>query len=280
MTQNSVVTTSSLTLHLVSDATGGTLQSLAEAALAQFEGTEVRQKLWPSIRTQSQLERVLKDLESNPGPVFYTLVEHTHIEKLEATCADLKLPCISVMGPFMKILGDAFQQTPRCKPGLQHVLDEAYFRRIEAIDFAMSFDDGQSLEGIETAEVILVGVSRTSKTPTCVYLARHGIRAANIPLVPHQDFPSHVLGLTSPLFVGLTESPDRLIQLRSSRLKIDQKQGVLSQNAYIDPEKVEEEVQKANRFIRQQGWPLLDVTRRSVEETAAEIMVLLQNRKS
>ncbi len=265
----------SVYIHLVSDATGGTLQGLAEAAISQFHIEKVHQKLWPQVRSEKQLDRVIKSLEENGGIIFYTLMDNSLILRLEEACHALGLQCVAVMSPIINGLSSYLQQEPMLRPGLQHKLDELYFERMEAIDFAMGFDDGQSLDGIESADVILVGVSRTSKTPTCIYLARHGIRAANIPLVPEVPFPNHILLLERPMFVGLTESADRLIQLRTSRLKIDDRNHH-PRSHYIDPEKVEEEVMWAKKFFRSHGWPIIDVTKRSVEETAAEIMVLLQ----
>lgn len=267
-----------VTIHLVSDATGATLQGLAEACLAQFDGIHPIRKLWPLVRSERQLDRVIKDIEDSPGPVLYTLMEDKLVDPLKEACAKINVPCIAVMTPLVKELSDYLGIKSKNVPGLQHILDDTYFKRMDAIDFAMGFDDGQSLNGIETAEVILVGVSRTSKTPTCIYLARQGIRAANIPLVPGVPFPDHVLDLKKPLFVGLTESPDRLLQLRTARLKIDQKHLGQVSNSYIDPEAIEQEVGDSRKFFREQGWPIIDVTKRSVEETAAEVMVLLQRR--
>ncbi len=266
-------------IHLISDATGATLQGMAAAAMSQYKDVTMVERLWPLVRTQKQLERALHDIELHQGPVLFTLFNDELSEKLREFCAARKLPCIPVMDPILEGLSAYFGQKPRNVPGLQHILDDLYFKRIDALDFAMGFDDGQNYEGLETADVILVGVSRTSKTPTCIYLARQGIRAANIPLVPEVSIPSHILALKQPLFVGLTESPDRLIQLRASRLKVDRRQENLFNNSYIDPEKVEEEVKDARKFFREQGWPIIDVTKRSVEETSAEIMFLLQRRR-
>lgn len=269
------------TVHLISDSTGGTLQGLAEAAFSQFPEAELVQKLWPQVRSGPQLERILSAIESGgPAIVLYTLVDRALVAHLQQGCARSGIRAIAVMAPLLQGLSEVLGAEPIGRPGLQHRLDDQYFSRIEAIDFAMSFDDGQNYEGIDTAEVILVGVSRTSKTPTCVYLARQGIRAANIPLVPGVAIPDTILNLTRPLFVGLTESPDRLIELRSSRLKVDQAKTGLISNSYVDPELVEEEVRAARRFFRERKWPVIDVTKRSVEETAAEIIVLLQNREN
>jgi regulator of PEP synthase PpsR (kinase-PPPase family) len=231
------------------------------------------------IRSERQLARVLEDIEAAPGPVLFTLVD-AHLRKmLTSFCDEHGLPCVSVLDPMLKAMALYTGLPTKGIPGLQHTLDENYFRRIEAVDFAMGFDDGQHLEGIEQADVILIGVSRTSKTPTCVFLSRFGIRAANIPYVPGVPIPDYVLALREPMFVGLTESPDRLIQLRATRLKTDTGRiPALAGNRYLDPEAVEAEVAESVKFFRQNNWPVIDVTRRSVEETAAEIMQLLQRR--
>jgi regulator of PEP synthase PpsR (kinase-PPPase family) len=266
-------------IHLVSDATGATLQGMAQAGIAQFERINPIERLWPLVRSKRQMERVLKDIEDHHGIVLYTLVDPAMCDMLREFCDELKLPCINVMEPIISGMSSYLGQSSRNVAGLQHKMDDTYFKRIDAIDFAMGFDDGQNLTGIETADVILCGVSRTSKTPTCIYLAQQGVRAANIPMVPSVPFPHHVLTLKTPLFVGLTESADRLIELRSSRIKIDQKQINLFGNHYVHPEHVEEEVQNARKFFREQGWPIIDVTKKSVEETAAEILVLLQRKR-
>lgn len=264
--------------HLVSDATGSTLQGLARAAFAQFSNIAPIEHYWPLIRTEKQLERVQEAIQKDPGPVFFTFVDN-HLRKLlRGHCHKVEVPCIAVMDPILKALSSYIGMPVEGVPGAQHAMNKEYFERVDAIDFALGFDDGQNFQGIEDADVILVGVSRTSKTPTCVYLARRGIKAANIPLVPGVSFPQELLKLKKPLFVGLTESPDRLIQLRASRMKVEAAQLSLLNNSYLDPEAVEDEVAKARKFFREQGWPIIDVTRRSVEETAAEIFVLLQKR--
>ncbi len=266
-------------IHLVSDATGATLQGMASAAFSQFENIKMVERLWPLVRTQKHLDRFIAGLKSHPGPVFFTLFNEDLSARLKDACKSEGVPYVAVMAPMLDILSSYLEQKPKNMPGLQHILDDMYFKRIDALDFAMGFDDGQNYEGIETSDVILVGVSRTSKTPTCIYLARQGIRAANIPLVPGVPIPKEILNLKQPLYIGLTESPDRLIQLRSSRLKVDHGKEKVMYNAYVDPEKVEDEVRDARKFFREQGWPVIDVTKRSVEETSAEIMFLLQRRR-
>ncbi len=263
-------------VHLVSDATGTTLQGLARACLAQFQHIDPSERFWPLVRTEKQLARVMQDIADYPGPVLYTLVDRTLRKKLQKHCRDLGIPCMAVLDPVIKGFSAFLGQVPIGLPGLQHALDDAYFARVDAIDFALSFDDGQNLDGIEEADVILVGVSRTSKTPTCVFLARRGVKAANIPLVPGVPFPDHILSIKGPLFVGLTESPDRLVSLRRNRLKADEHPKHHEHNAYLDIETVEQEILDARRLFSKQGWPVIDVTRRSIEETAAEIHVLLR----
>lgn len=270
--------TKNIHFHLVSDATGSTLQGIARAAFAQFSDLAPIEHYWPLIRTEKQLLRVQEAIEKNPGPVFFTFVDNNMRKHLRSRCHELELPCIAVMDPILKALSSYIGQPIQGIPGAQHIMNEDYFKRVDAIDFALGFDDGQNFQGIEDADVILVGVSRTSKTPTCIYLARRGVMAANIPLVPGFVFPDDILNLKKPLFVGLTESPDRLIQLRSSRMKAEAAQLSLLSNSYLDPEAVEDEVAKARKFFREQKWPIIDVTKRSVEETSAEIFILLQKR--
>ncbi|MCB1562363.1 MAG: kinase/pyrophosphorylase [Alphaproteobacteria bacterium] len=267
-------------LHLVSDATGTTLLGLSRAVLAQFENTEPVQKFWPLIRTKRQLERVIARIEANPGPVIFTFVDNDMRERLQDKCDQLGVPCVAVLDPIIRGLSSYLGVHAKGVPGLQHAMDDAYFRRIAAIDYTMRHDDGKTLKGLKEADIILVGVSRTSKTPTSVFLARRGIKAANIPLVPDVDVPPEKFMLEGPLYIGLTAAPDRLMQLRRTRLKAGDKGTAahgLSENTYLDHDKIEEEVRKARRLFSKHGWPVIDVTKRSVEETAAEIMALLQN---
>ena len=265
-------------VHLVSDATGTTLQGIARACLSQFEGIDPVERFWPLIRTEKQLDRVITDITDNPGPVLVTLMDRPMRRKLSRACAELQVPCMPVLDPLIKGLSSYIGLPSKGIPGLQHALDDAYFRRMEAVDFALSFDDGQHLDGIEEADVILVGVSRTSKTPTCIFLARRGIRAANVPYVAGIPLPERLLSLTGPLIVGLTESPERLVQIRRNRLKADG-HDLQQENTYFDPVRVEQEILEARRLFSRQNWPVIDVTRRSVEETAAEIQLLLQKRR-
>lgn len=268
-------------IHLISDATGTTLQGLARACLAQFDDIDPIERFWPLVRSERQLQRVMDDISDNPGPVIVTLVDKKLRRQLQAHCQELGVPCMPVLDPLIKGLSSYLGLASKRVPGLQHALDDSYFKRMEAVDFALSYDDGRNMDGIEDADVILVGVSRTSKTPTCIFLARRGIKAANVPYVPYVPFPQYVVDLKKienpPVIVGLTESPDRLIHLRRNRLKAGDQNHLHDGNTYLDPEQVEVEILEARRFFTKNGWPVIDVTRRSVEETAAEIHLLLQN---
>ncbi len=264
-------------LHLVSDATGTTLHGLARACLAQFESATPLEKFWNFIRTEEQLDQVIEGIIETPGPVLFTLVEKNLRKKLREACAKLGVPCVPVLDPVLRGLSQHLGQASKNKPGIQYELNAAYFERIDAVDFAIHHDDGQSLETIEEADVILVGASRTSKTPTCFYLANRGVKAANIPLVPGVPVPPEAFIHAGPLYVGLIEAPERLVELRRNRLKsgevLDHR---FTTNTYLSLEAVDEEIKKARRLFVDHGWPVIDVTRRSVEETSAEIMILFQ----
>lgn len=266
-------------LHLVSDATGTTLLGLARAVLAQFEGVEPVQKFWPLVRTQRQLERVIAKIEANPGPVIFTFVDKKMRRRLQDRCEELHVPCVPVLDPIIRSLSSYLGQHAKGVPGLQHAMDDAYFRRVSAIDFTMQHDDGKKLKDLNKADIILVGVSRTSKTPTSIFLARRGMKTANIPLVPGVEVPPDKFELQKPMYIGLTASADRLMQIRRSRLKADKKatKAQVENNDYLNFEKIEEEVRKARKLFSKHGWHVIDVTRRSIEETSAEILSLYQN---
>jgi regulator of PEP synthase PpsR (kinase-PPPase family) len=266
-------------VYLVSDATGTTLQGLARACLAQFDNIYPVERFWPMVRSMAQLDQVIEDIKENPGPVLFTLVDKDMRVSLRNVCYDLRVPCIPVLEPIIRNLSSYLGLQSKGIPGLQHTMDEAYFERISAVDFALGNDDGKSFDELEEADVILVGVSRTSKTPTCMFLAQMGIKAANIPITPGVPFPEKVVEYKNPLFVGLTESPDRLVQVRRNRLQADEKDKLYDENEYLDHEHVVQEVRDARRLFSKHDWPVIDVTRKSVEETTAEILLLLQKHR-
>lgn len=268
-------------LHLVSDATGTTLLGLARACIAQFEHIEPVQKFWPLVRSTRQLERIIIKIQENPGPVIFTLVDREMRHRLQDACEEMGVPCVAVLDPIIRSLSSYLGEHAVGVPGLQHAMDDAYFKRVEAIDYAMSHDDAKTLKGLSKADVILIGVSRTSKTPTSIFLARRGIKAANIPLVPGVEIPDDKLSLKKPMYIGLTAAPSRLMQLRRTRLSANEESvpAHIQSNMYLDEDQIEDEVRKARKLFSKKGWPVIDVTKRSIEETAAEIMALLQAHK-
>lgn len=259
-------------LHLVSDATGETTHSVARACLVQFEGVEVVEHLWPMVRNKSQVEMVLKGVREHPGAVVFTLVNEKIRARLHEECNSLRVPCISVLDPVIDGLGRYFNRKMSGRPGRQHMMNAEYFDRIEAMNYVMTHDDGQSVWDIDDADIVLVGVSRTSKTPTSIYLANHwGLKAANVPFVPGMDIPEKVLEPNDLFIVGLTASPDRLVQVRRNRLRMLRQD---EETDYADMEQVQREVADARKIFTRNEWPVIDVSRRSIEETAAAIFQL------
>lgn len=262
-------------LHLVSDSTGETVHSMARACLVQFEDTQAVEHVWSFVRTRNQIDRVIAGVEANPGVVMFTLVSDAHREMLQQGCRRLQVPAIPVLDPVIGALASYLHRQSRGVPGEQHRLTSEYFGRIDAMTFALNHDDGQSSFGVEDADVCLVGVSRTSKTPTCLYLANRGVKAANVPFVPGVPLPSEVINAKRPLIVGLTNDPERLIQLRRNRLSMLHHDDTTD---YTDIEAVRAEVREARRTFAERHWQVIDVTRRSIEETAASVLKLLARR--
>jgi regulator of PEP synthase PpsR (kinase-PPPase family) len=263
-------------LHLVSDATGETLIATSRAVAAQYEGVSAIEHVYPLVRSASQLTRVLSELETAPGIVLYTLVDRELADELENFCAEKGCPCLSVLQPVMNLFHAYLGTTSTARPGAQHMLNTEYFRRIDALNFTMMHDDGQLTTELEGADVVLVGVSRTSKTPTSIYLANRGVKTANIPLVPGIALPPELETLRKPLVIGLTASPERIVQIRQNRLlslKADE------DTPYVDRDAVTEEIIEARKLCSRRGWPVIDVSRRSIEETAAAILDLLRDHR-
>jgi regulator of PEP synthase PpsR (kinase-PPPase family) len=264
-----------LHLHLLSDSTGETLEMIAKAALAQFEDVEINRHFWPMVRSQAHLDRVMGDIAANPGLVLYTMVSHDIRRMLEDRCLAMGLPAVPVLDAVTDALGSMLGQQARGRPGKQHILDAAYFARVDAIHFSIAHDDGLNWENWEEADIVLAGVSRSSKTPTSIYLANRGYKVANIPIVVESPPPALLFGLRSPLVVGLTTAPERLVQVRRNRLLSMNHQ---TETSYVDVERVKTELLYARRMFADNGWPVIDVTRRSIEETAAAIISLLKDR--
>src|SRR6201991_3446058 len=205
-------------LHLVSDATGETLTTVARAATAQYTKVLPVEHVYPLVRTQKQLDRVLAEIEESPDRVLYTLLDEELLQRLENRCAERCLPCLSILGPVLQLLRSYLGAETTHRIGAQHTLNAEYFKRIDALNYTMLHDDGQHTDDLEAAEVVLVGVSRTSKTPTSIYLANRGVKTANVPLVPGIAVAPMVEELARPLVVGLFASPERIVQIRQNRL--------------------------------------------------------------
>ncbi|MBS7669837.1 pyruvate, water dikinase regulatory protein [Croceicoccus gelatinilyticus] len=266
-----------LHLHLLSDSTGETLEMIAKAALSQFDAVEVERHFWPMVRSQQHLDRIMQEIINFPGLVVFTLVNPDIRRSLETSCAEANMPTVSALDAVTESLSRVLGQEQLHRPGRQHQMDEAYFKRVEAIQFTIAHDDGLMWEEWEEADIVLAGVSRTSKTPTSIYLANRGYRVANIPIVKESPPPPNLFRLKRPMVVGLTTSPDRLVQVRRNRLlSLNQ----APETAYVDKEQVEDEVRFARRMAADNNWPVIDVTRRSIEETAAAVINLYNERRT
>jgi regulator of PEP synthase PpsR (kinase-PPPase family) len=269
-----------INLHLVSEATGETLNTLARATTAQFDTAQIITHRWSLIRTSFQLHRVLEGIEAEPGPVLSTLVDHALRGELETMCMRTNLPVVNVLDPVMNMLQEYIGETATHRPGRQYVMNADYFKRIDAMHYVLQHDDGQAQVGLAEADVILVGVSRSSKTPTCFFLANRGIKAANVPLVPHAGLPEGLEQAHCPV-VGLAIEAQALIDIRRHRLRLigaGAHVGVIRQSDtdYVDEEAVKAELLWARRLCNRNGWPVIDVTRRSIEETAATVLQLME----
>lgn len=259
-------------VHLVSDSTGETLNAMARAVCARFNNVLPIEHIYALVRSQKQLERALGEISEAPGVVLHTIVDQSLRSALETGCQKLDMPCIGALDPLVTILSRYLGAPLSTRVGAQYSMDTDYFNRMDALSFALGHDDGQGGPDLSRADVVLVGVSRTSKTPTCIYLAHRGVRAANVPLVPAAPLPAGLSSLDGVPVVGLTVSPDRLIQLRRNRLRALNEE---RDSNYVDSDAVRAETIAARRLFDRHGWPVIDVTRRSVEETAAAVINII-----
>lgn len=262
---------------MISDATGETLTTVARAATAQYVEIRPIEHLHSLVRTTKQLDGVVAELEETPGIVLYTLVDRELGDRLEAACRDLGIPCASVLEPVLQLLQSYLGATSNRRIGAQHVLDAEYFRRIDALNFTMLHDDGQLTGSLEEADVVLLGISRTSKTPTSIYLANRGVKTANIPIVPGLPLPPQLEALEKPLVVGLIASAERIVALRQNRIL--SLNAASRDDAYVDKAAIAAEIAFTRKLCARHSWPIIDVTRRSIEETAAAILALRQAAK-
>jgi [pyruvate, water dikinase]-phosphate phosphotransferase / [pyruvate, water dikinase] kinase len=259
-------------VHLVSDSTGETLNALARAVCARFNNVLPIEHIYALVRSQLQLQRALEEIANAPGIVLHTIVDGNLRAALEQGCQPLDMPCIAALDPLVSAMSRYLGAPLSTRVGAQYALDTDYFNRMDALSYALGHDDGQGGQDLARADVILVGVSRTSKTPTCIYLAHRGVRAANVPLVPTAELPRSLTELRGVPVVGLTVSPDRLVQIRRNRLR-SLNEG--RESSYVDVDMVRGEIVEARRLFERKGWPVIDVTRRSVEETAAAVINIL-----
>ena len=265
-----------LNLHLLSDSTGETLEMIAKAALAQFEDADVMRHFWPMVRSQQHLDRIMGEVSDNPGLVLYTLVNEETRARLEERCRAQGLPHVDALDAVTGALEAQLGQEAHGRPGRQHRMDDAYFARVDAIQFTIAHDDGLLYDEWEDADIVLAGVSRSSKTPTSIYLANRGYKVANIPLVVESPPPRKLFELKKPMVVGLTTATRRLLEIRRNRLLSLNEEKTTS---YVDENSVDAEIKFARRMFADNGWPVIDVTRRSIEETAAAVIRLYNERQ-
>lgn len=265
-----------ISLHLISDSTGETLSSVARAVLSQFEGLESNDFIWPLVRTKPQLDRVLESIAKNPGIVLYTILHDELIEELRKECYRLNLPCIPVLSHIIAEFSNYLNMNISHTIGRQHLLDNEYFSRVEAISYTLTHDDGQSSWDLYEADVVIIGVSRTSKSPTSVYLSCRGFKTANIPFVSMETIPNSIFELKKPLIVGLVINPEKLVQIRQTRMNLIGKD---IGNDYLDIDSIKKEIFESRKLFTKLNCPVIDVTKRSVEETSAKIIQLLQEKK-
>lgn len=259
-------------LHLISDSTGETLISAGRAASAQFQSSNPIEHVYPLIRNRRQLLPVLQAIDDKPGIVLYTIVDQSLADFLDTTCAEMGVPSVNVLEPVIAKFQSYLGSPSRRRVGAQHALNAEYFARIEALNYTMDHDDGQMAAGYDEADVVLVGISRTSKTPTSIYLANRGIKTANIPIVCGVPLPDSLLKATRPLIVGLIATTDRISQVRENR-ELGSSAG-FDPGDYTDRASIAEELKYARSLCARNNWPVIDVSRRSIEETAAAIVAL------
>ena len=264
-------------LHLISDSTGETLGTIAKAAAVQYPDLRAIEHFYPLVRNGRQMDRAISEIERSPGIVLYTLVNEDLKVMLEEKCAAMNIPCVHVLDRILQVF-DAYLDAKKAPTiGAQHLLDNAYFERIEALNYVMTHDDGCLPENLDDADIIILGISRTSKTPTSIYLANKGYKTSNLPIVPGILLPEAFDEPTKAFIVGLVASADRISQIRRNRALT---MGDRDLDDYVDRNLISEELIYARRLFSGLGCPIIDVTRRSIEETAATILRLYQDREA
>jgi len=267
-------------LHMISDATGETLIAVGRAAAAQYRGHRAIEHIYPMIRDHKQLDEILQKIAHQPGIVLHTILNKLLSKKIEEECNRIGIPSVSVIEPVLTLFQSYLGEKASRRVSAQHVMNDEYFRRIEALNYTMDHDDGLLVEELSQAEVILVGISRVSKTPTSIYLANRGIKTANIPLIIGIQPPKQLIEISQlkftkkPLIIGLIASAEHISHIRKNR-DLGEDSDI---EAYSDRIFIMEELNYARHICHQYHWPIIDVTRRSIEETAAAIINFLSER--
>jgi regulator of PEP synthase PpsR (kinase-PPPase family) len=265
-------------VYLVSDSTGETLDRIFLSLKSQFANFEYYKKEFAFIRTEQQIDKIIKECsEISNSLILYTIVETKLAKYISFKSEENNVPCFGILGNLILSFSKLLNQKAIHKPSAQHVLDADYYKRIEAIQFTMSHDDGKKVDDINDADVVLLGVSRTSKTPTSIYLANRGYKTVNVPLVLDQKIPEDLYSNITSCIVGLVADPERLSDIRRNRVAIMQDQNL---KEYTDLEFIKKEVENSKKLFKKNSWPIIDVTRRSVEETAASILKIIEIKKN
>ena len=265
-------------VYLVSDSTGETLDRIFLSLKSQFANFEYEKKEFAFVRTEQQINKIIKECNQIENSIIlYTIVETKLAKYLASQSEKNSVPCFGVLGNLILSFSKLLNQKAIHKPSAQHVLDDDYYKRIEAIQFTMSHDDGKKVDDINDADVILLGVSRTSKTPTSIYLANRGYKTVNIPLVLDQKVPEDLIINKTSCIIGLIADPERLSDIRRNRVAIMKDQNL---KEYTDLSFIKKEVEDSKNLFKKNNWPIIDVTRRSVEETAASILKIIEIKKN
>ena len=264
-------------VYLVSDSTGETLDRIFLSLKSQFANFDYEKKEFAFVRTEHQVDKIIEECNNLKNPlILYTIVETKLAKYISNPSEKNNVPCFGILGNLILSFSKLLNQKAIHKPSAQHVLDDDYYKRIEAIQFTMAHDDGKKVDDLNSADVILLGVSRTSKTPTSIYLSNRGLKTINIPLVLEQNVPQDLYTNNKACIVGLVADPERLADIRRNRVAI-MKDHKLKE--YTDINHIKKEVNDSKNLFKKNNWPIIDVTRKSVEETAASILKIIEIKK-
>jgi hypothetical protein len=262
---------------IISDGTGETAAQMTKAAMVQFRNHEAHFARYKNIRNEAQIQAIMEDAESSRDLVIYTIVSPLLRQFLVQQAHQRSIPCVDLLGPLLVGLAGYFGYEPKSIAGLLHDVNEQYFKRIEAMEYTIAHDDGRELKGLEKADLVILGISRTSKTPLSMYLSHQGWRVVNIPLIQGFEVPKEIFDIDQRRVIGLTIDPENLATIRRARLE---RLGHDKGGEYADPEKVNQEIEYANElFRRNRRWPVFNVTGKALEETASEIIKLMSSRR-